>query len=1227
MDDVEQILTFTDTLVAAKTGLHLSDLQRAMLRESWSWQRLSYDQIADSYGYSSTYLKHDVGPKLWKLLSEVLGEKVTKTSFRAAIERRFLATSASPPIIPPLAATSASAQAIATVADVETLTSPPLLHRQDWGDAVEVIHFYGREREIAQLQSWIVEERNRVVAVLGMGGMGKTTLSIRLVEQLQEQFEWVVWRSLHNAPPLEDWLADVLHVLSNGQERHDQPLEQRMSKLLSYLRSHRCLLVLDNVESILQGSARSPQGSGGYRDGYGNYGTLFLQMGKTRHQSSLLLTSREKPPEVSLMEGEMPVRSLSLGGLDPTGARNLLQLKGTLQGADADWDELIQRYSGNPLALKLIPSTIQTLFDGNIHDFLQEQALVFGNLRTLLDQQYERLSILDRTVLYWLAIYRESATFSELRADIFPPVPPQQLIDALESLEQRSLIQKQANLFSLQPIVMEYMSDRLVMQICHEIQDGLQIADGQGYCLIKHHSLLKTQSKDDLLNTQIRLILAPIIHRLTLELGVTSLSDRLLQLLTQLRGKPALNVGYAGGNVLNLLCQLQPILRDYDLSQLVLWQADLQQVQLHRVNVSGSDLSHSLFAETQGIVFCTAFSPDGRLLATGDAEGGLRLWQGAEGSLLFGLTGHQGWVWAIAFNADGSLLASCSSDKTIRIWDTNTGQCLQTLTGHRSSIWAIAFDPITHRLASGGDESTVFLWDLDRGTCVEQWAGHEQRILSVAFSADGQRLVSGSGDGAIRVWDATTGVVQWCGVEHGDRVWSTTFSPDGQWIASASADRTLKLWDAHTGTCLKTMEGHSDRVRSVLFTPDGQRLISGSDDHTIKLWETASGQCVQTLWRHTSTVFSLTCHPQQSILVSGSADQTVRVWDLRNGQCLRTWKGYTNSIFSVAFHPQGHLLASGSTDQTIRLWAMKEGTCQRLLQGHRGWVTSVAFHPQGHLLASSSADATVRLWSTKTGDCLKVLEGHTNWTQSVSFSPDGKWLASAGDDCNLRIWSVETGRCAAFLEGHQGWIWAIAFSPNGQLLASSSEDQTIRLWSVERREPIHTLQGHEGRVQGLAFSPDGQRLATSSGDTTVRLWDVATGECLQIFKGHENNVWSVAFSPDGALLASRSLDQTVRLWDLATGECRRVLSVPSQSVRSAIAFHPEVENGITSSHAILATGSHNGTIQLWDTETGECLKLFRPTRPYEGMNIAGVTGITAAQKAVLLALGATEEDT
>jgi len=1272
--DIETALIFTDALVFAQMGTHLSDLQQAMLRESLSWQRQSYDQIADTYGYSATYLKHDVGPKLWKLLSEALGEKVNKTNFRAAIERRWEAENRDresknqerrdqentgqenrnslaemqnvQPTIPEIKQESVLGN---QEPDRNTLTedlhenpkpaslthapvSPP---RVDWGDAIDVSFFYGREPELAQLTEWIVVDRCRLIAVLGIGGMGKTSLSVKLAQRLVEvahnSFEFVIWRSLRNAPPIQEILTELLHGLSDQPEKNEpETVSGKISRLMQILRSQRCLLILDNVEILLQenlsSSTTSPGRNGNYCQGYEAYGELFRQIGETVHQSCLVLTSREKVQEVALLEGEvLPVRSLRLNGLPKDAGQQLCQLRGSFQASDAEWDKLIATYSGNPLALKLISTTIQALFDGDVSEFLKQDTFVFGNVRSLIAQQFERLSAAEKSVMYWLAIYREPVSFSELRSDLFPTVSSPALIEVLELLEQRSLIEKTTTistgkstaLFTAHTVVIEYATDRLIAQICDEIQ----AAPATNFSLLKTHALLKAQAKDYIRESQIRLIVQPVIDRLlTNHFTSSSIDDRLLELLGQLKNKSSLEVGYAGGNLLNLLCQQKTCLRNYDFSHLIIWQAYLQNVSLHHVNFSHSDLTHSIFAETLGIVFSVAFSPDGAWFATGDAEGGLRLWQAIDGKLLLHFAGHRGWVWSVVFSSNGRWLASCSSDKTIRVWDTETGQCLQTLQGHTSSIWCIAFSPHDHILASGGDEPIVKLWDVDTGECRQELIGHTGRILSVAFSPDGQTLATSSDDGTVRLWQIPEGECHSVYTDHTNRVWSIAFSHHGRWLVSGSADRTIKLWDISSRCCLQTWQGHGDRVRSVAFSPDDRTVASSSDDQTLRLWQIDTGQCLHVLRGHSNSIFSVSYQADGQTLVSGSADQTVKFWQVATGRCLKTLKGYTNSVFSVAFSPDGQTLASGSTDRTIRVWDVNTGHCLKTLQGHQGWVTSVAFYPQGNWLASSSADQTVRLWSTRTGQCLKVLAGHTNWVQSVAFSSDGERLASGGDDRTIRLWSVSTGQLLNTLTGHSDWIWAVTFSPNGELLASSSEDQTICLWSVHTGKRLRTLDQHRSRIKAVAFSPDGQLLASGSDDETVRLWSLSTGKCLHVLQGHENNVWSVAFSPDGAILASGSLDQTVRLWDIRSGNCLRTLPILNHSVRSTIVFSPIMP----ANQSTLATGSHQGTVQIWDLQTGDCLQTFVPDRPYQGTNISQVAGLTPAQKTALVSLGAIE---
>lgn len=1198
--DIEDALLFTDTLVFNHTGLHLSDLQQAMLRESWSWQRQSYDQIADTYGYSPTYLKHDVGPKLWKLLSEVIGEKVNKKNFRAAIERQFHSSA---------------------VSHTKTPDAPQSTFRPEicdyWGDAAPSVHnFYGRSTELTQLQDWISSQKCQLVTILGMGGMGKTTLAIKLAHLLESGFEAIIWRSLRNALPFGELLTDWLKVLLPLQINNLETVDSQLSCLLQVLKSQRCLLILDNVETILEEQEISH-----YREGYEKYSELFRQIGDTQHQSALVLTSRQKPAEVNVLEGAVPrVRSLTLSGLETTEGQKVFQEKGAFQGSQDEWNRLIESYSGNPLALKMISTTIQNLFDGNISDFLNQETFVFGTIRNLIQQQFERLSSSEKTVIYWLAIYRTPATFAELKLDIFPSMAPQKLIETLESLEQRALIERNAAQFSLQPVVMEYVTASFVKKIAQEIQSKLECKPS----FFKTHAIIKAQAKDYIRDAQIRLIVKPIIEQLKENLE-TEIEPFLIELVKKLQLTSAEQVGYAGGNIINLLCQLQNHLSNYDFSNLTIWQANLQQTKLYNIDFSNSDLSRSLFTETLGIVFSVAFSPDGTKLATGDVEGGLRLWEVATNKLLLNFEGHIGWVWSTAWSPDGRILASCSSDKTIRLWDTQTKECINILKGHTSSIWSIAFSPNGEIIASGSDEPIIRLWDVKSGECSKTLRGHTGRILSVTFSQDGQTLASGSDDCTIRIWNVRTGKCQIL-EGHTNHIWSVVFSGEGNTLFSGSADHSIRLWDISNSTCVNTLKSHTGCVRALQFSPNNKLLISSSDDKTIRIWDLQdklqqdklkNNQCLRILSGHKNAVFSISINHIDGTIASGSTDQTVRFWNIQTGDCLKTLKGYTNSVFSVAYSPSGENLASGSTDTIVRLWDINTETCLKTLQGHLDWVTCVAFHPNSKWLASSSVDRTIRLWDINNLTCIKTLHGHTGWVQSVAFSPDGTLLASASDDQTIRLWDVNTFTCLKTLHGHTNWIWAIAFSPDGTLLASSSEDATIRLWSVNTGECTKILEGHTSRIQSIAFHPDGQTLSSASGDQTVRLWSVITGQCLNILHGHENAVWSVNFSPDGKILASSSLDQSIRIWDSKTGTCIKTFSVPTHSVRSSIVLR-EIETD----NYTLTSGSRNGVINIYNTTTGSCVTSLIPNRPYQGTNITNVTGITEAQRDALKANGA-----
>jgi WD40 repeat protein len=940
---VEAALFVVDAALQQKG---LNNLQELIFRQAWEGK--TYQEIAASSGYDPEYIK-DVGFKLWQQLSKALGEKITKTNFQSVFRRRSQQIQVSHT---PSASTK---RAMAS-------------QHQDWGEAMDVSVFYGRAEELVTLEQWIVQSRCRLVALLGMGGIGKTSLSVKLAEQIQGEFEYLIWRSLLHAPPVEDILAELLQFLSHQETNLPKTQDSQISRLIECLRSSRCLLVLDNAESIL----RSGECAGYYREGYEGYGELLRCVGEVPHQSCLVLTSREKPRELASLEGEtLPVRSLKLIGLKKVEGRQIFQAKGLFSGSEAEWKILIEHYGGNPLALKMVASSIQYFFDNSVAklvEILSQGTLVFDDIRDVLDRQFSRLSDLEKEIMYWLAISREPVSLEELQADFVPKISQSKLLENLASLERRSLIEKSSTRFTQQSVVMEYMTERLIEQVCEEITGKFEFA-GLSFELkttqnskfkpqkLNTHALIKAQAKDYVRASQIRMILKPIVDKLlTTFSSKKDIESKLIRILSKLREEFSASLaGYGGGNLINLLRQLGIDLTSYDFSHMTVWQAYLQDVNLHHVNFAYSDLAKSVFAETLSSAMSIAISLDGKILATGDANGKICLWQFTTGQQLVILKGHSGWIWSIAFSPDGQTIASGSFDASVKLWDATTGQCLTTLQGHTGGVWSVAFSPDGQMLASGSDDTSVRLWDIKTGQCLNTLQGHSSQVHAVAFSPQGHILASGSDDASLRLWDTKTRQCLSTLRGHTSYVYSVAFSPDGQALASASLDQTVKLWDVTTGQCLKTLQGHTSRIWSVAFSPDGQVLASGSDDQTVKLWDVTTGQCLKTLQGHTGSICSVTFNPQGNILASSSGDQTVRLWDFTTGQCFKTLQGHTNLVSSISFCPvraevtpqvstfskiglpdqNSQILASGSYDETIKLWDVNTGKCLKTLRADR----------------------------------------------------------------------------------------------------------------------------------------------------------------------------------------------------------------------------------------------------------------------------------------------------
>jgi WD40 repeat protein/DNA-binding CsgD family transcriptional regulator len=1078
---------------------------------------------------------------------------------------------------------------------------------EDWGEAPSIPLLSGRIEEIEEVSQWIVRDNCQLVAILGMGGIGKTALSVSCAREVKDDFHYLIWRSLRHAPKIDYLLPSIIRFVADEQlTKLPENIDELITLLLHYLRDRRCLLVLDNLETIMQSGERA----GSYKLEHMYYGELIRRLGEEPHKSCLIITSREKPKELVPLEGKASkVRSLGLIGVDVVAGQKILHDKGLFGGED-NWETLIKHYSGNPLALKLVSETIRELFGGDIALFEKEGQIIFGDTRNLLDQHFNRLSSLEREVMYWLAIKRESVSLEDLLANIVRPLTKRELLEAFESLQRRCLIDKQSGQFTLQPVVMEYVTERLIDKVCHEINSGN----------LEHfinQPLIEANAKEYIRDTQTKLILKPVGDRLLdIFRSQKNILERFMEIFHQQRNKVSPQPGYTAGNIINLLRELQIDLNGCDFSYLYIWQAYLQSLSLYGVNFNHSHFQNSVFTDNFGGLLSIAFNKSGKLIATGDRNGEVRIWLVENVTLLSTFIAHDSGVRCVTFSPDNETLASSGEDHLVKIWDINTGNCRHILKGHRDYVRSVGFSPDGHLLGSGSDDKSIKLWDVNTGKCLRKLSSHTNFVRSLVFSPDCLILVSCGEDKRIKFWYISTGDCIKELIGHRDRIYSIALSPDGKILASGSEDKTVKLWHVETGECYQTLKGHSEGIWSVAFSPDGKIVASGSEDKTVKLWDSFNGKCLKTLQGDDSRVWSVAFTKQYEdgkiLLASGSDDSTLRLWDVVTGQCLKTLQGYASRIWSVKFNPNGNILASASDDSYIRLWNLDTGECYQTLAGHKRGVWCSAFSPNGELLASGSGDRSIKLWNLQTGECVTTFLGHHRGIWSVKFSPNGELLASGSGDRSVKLWNLQTGECVTTFAGQPNYVRSVIFHPHGKMIAIASE-KIIQLWDITTGQYVNTLLGHQDFLRGIAFSPDGNTLVSCSVDKTIRLWNIQTGECIRILRGHNHWVWSVTFSPDGKTLASGSLDKTIRIWDVETGKQLQKLEGHDKSVWS-VAFHP---NG-----HILASGSHDETIKFWDLDAGKYVNTLRIPRPYEGMNIANVTGLTDGQISTLKELGA-----
>ena len=538
---------------------------------------------------------------------------------------------------------------------------------------------------------------------------------------------------------------------------------------------------------------------------------------------------------------------------------------------------------------------------------------------------------------------------------------------------------------------------------------------------------------------------------------------------------------------------------------------------VHLWDVSAQKWVGRLTSQGQRRVATLTYTLDGNTLAVGYGNGDIGLWDMSTQQQTALLDTPSSSVSILAFSPDGKLLASGGSeDLTISLWDVQTQTLVGafeahthvgTFEGHGHKVRSVAFSPDGKILASGiHGHDIVFLWDVATRSRIALLANNINKkykgVNSVAFSPDGTILASTGNDGKIWLWDARTkrriGVLK----TNADGVTSIVFRPDGKTLASLNGqfgdsefkggDMAVRLWNVKTRKQTAVLEDHTAGIESVALSPDGTLLASGHHDGLVRLWDIQTQKQLATLKGHKAVVESVAFSLDGTLLASGGKDRA-RLWNVRKRKQIRTFK-HKAIVESVAFSPDGRTLAAVDYN-CIRLWDVRRNRAVGVLgpdPPHRGPFTlsiirSVAFSPDGTLLASGGIDNTVRLWNVQNRqEIFRHERAQQGDILTVAFSPDGKTFASAGTGKGIYLWRVVEQELIMTL--NQEWITALAFSPEGRFLAAGTGAE-IRVWDMKTQTEVTTLEGCASRVNSIVFSSDGKKVVAGSLDGTIRIWD------------------------------------------------------------------------------------------------------------------------------------------
>ncbi|MCK9631358.1 MAG: WD40 repeat domain-containing protein [Methanoregula sp.] len=532
-----------------------------------------------------------------------------------------------------------------------------------------------------------------------------------------------------------------------------------------------------------------------------------------------------------------------------------------------------------------------------------------------------------------------------------------------------------------------------------------------------------------------------------------------------------------------------------------------------------------------------SFSRDGTLLATGNCNGEIAVWQVSSARLLTSSATGTGSISFLAFTPDNTYLITGGDQGTLHCSDIPSGDTIWSYADENHRISSIIVSGNGDEIIAGDHAGTIIRIGCRTGKTIQAMQVHPSPVTALSPAPDGEAIVAGHADGTVSCRDYATGRVRWEVPGTGEAV-LTLAIPVHEGHLFVEHERSLPvLRNMQTGEVVRTYTGHSGHAACHAISADHRIVATGSDDHVLRFRNVLEkNPCTEiSLYNRLATCCVIT--PDSTLAVAGCHEGTTYFFSIHNGETVKEFRGYKQPVTACAISPDGALLATAGGEGAVTLRSIPSGELLRTLRRPAGAVTAIAISPgAGNAgIVAGTADGMVRIYSRDDGTLIRSIDMYTPSVRALVMSSDGTYLACAGSDSSVRIWDLAKGSLLATCEGLKTSVRCLAFMPDATTCISGGWDGIARSWDVPGGTLSGTRNGHSSIITCCCVDPKGQVLVTTSNDTTVRIWQPDGEKDPVIIRDARKEVSSCTISEDGTLLATAGLDPVIRLYNLPEG--------------------------------------------------------------------------------------------